>query len=141
MEHFSPGAATVGGILIGVSATMLLAFSGRIAGISGILGALLPPVKGDTAWRVLFLLGLILGTLAYTLIKPGDIELAFSASYPVIVLGGLLVGFGTRLGGGCTSGHGVCGISRLSKRSLTATGVFMAAAFVTVFFTRHVVGG
>ena len=135
-NHFTPVAALVGGVLIGVAAAMFVLLNGRIAGISGILGGLLAPFKGDRAWRVAFLLGLIGAPLAYLLfaaLPRPDID----AGYGTLVLAGLLVGIGTRYGAGCTSGHGVCGLSRLSPRSLVAPAAFMGAGFATVFVMRH----
>ena len=140
MENFTPLPALIGGIMIGMSASVLLLATGRIAGISGIVGGLVPPVRSDALWRLLFLGGLVVGVLAWRAIRPGDVVLTFDASFPVIALGGLLVGLGTRIGGGCTSGHGICGIGRRSLRSLVATATFMVAAGATVFAVRHVVG-
>jgi uncharacterized protein len=136
---FTPWSAAIGGVIIGLAAALLVLVNGRIAGISGIVGAMLRPAPGDFAWRLAFLAGLLVAPLAYAAVAvppPATIE----ASYPVLIAAGLLVGIGTRLGGGCTSGHGVCGLSRLSPRSLVATLSFMAAGFVTVFVVRHVVG-
>ena len=133
---FTPVSALAGGILIGVAVGAFLLVNGRIAGISAIVGGLLRPARGDVAWRVAFVGGLLLAPLAYALFAPLP-ESTIEASYPVLVVAGLLVGIGTRYGSGCTSGHGVCGISRLSPRSLAATGCFMAAGFVTVFIVRH----
>jgi uncharacterized membrane protein YedE/YeeE len=137
--HFTPLASFGGGLLIGLGAALLLLANGRIAGVSGILGGLLRPARGDIGWRLAFLLGLLaapLGWLALQAMPPAQID------HTPALLGaaGLLVGLGTRFGSGCTSGHGVCGIARLSPRSLVATLCFMAAGFVTVFVTRHVVG-
>lgn len=137
MSNFTPVSALIGGAMIGLAAALLMLLSGRIAGISGILGGCLVPDAGDRDWRLAFLLGLIgapvIGALAgYPLPLP-----QMPASWPVIVSGGLLVGFGTRLGGGCTSGHGVCGMARLSPRSIAATLVFMAVAIAVVFVTRR----
>ncbi len=142
MENFTPVSALIGGVLIGLASTLLLWLNGRIAGIRGIAGALIRPERGDIAWRLLFVLGLILGAAAYGL-AAGAESAAFhlDASTPLLIAGGLLVGFGTRLGSGCTSGHGVCGIGRLSPRSIIATVIFMVTAGVTVFFVRHVIGG
>lgn len=136
---FTPWAALIGGALIGLSAVLLALFNGRIAGISGIVGALLPPYQsGKRAWQIAFVLGLLAAPLLYSLFAP--VPAAPSpASWPVLVIAGLLVGFGTRLGSGCTSGHGVCGLSRLSQRSLVATLSFMATGFATVFIMRHVI--
>lgn len=138
-NHFTPIAALAGGLLIGLAAAMFVLLNGRIAGISGILGGLLRPAKGDSAWRIAFVLGLIGAPLVYLLFavlpKP-----EIGAGYGALILAGLLVGIGTRYGSGCTSGHGVCGLSRLSPRSLVATGTFMGAGFVTVFVIRHLLG-
>ena len=144
MENFTPVAGLIGGIMIGLASWSLLILSGRIAGISGILGGLLPPSgAADAAWRFLFLAGLVGGVAIHMLLidPTATITFAGGSSWPLLVAGGLLVGFGTRIGGGCTSGHGVCGIGRLSKRSIVATVVFMVAAVATVFVVRHVVGG
>jgi len=137
---FTPWAALAGGGLIGLAAAMLLLVNGRLAGISGILGSVLVPTRGDIAWRVAFLAGLVLAPsvwLIYTELPALQID----ASYPVLVIAGLLVGVGTRYSSGCTSGHGVCGLSRLSGRSLVATLTFMAAGFLTVYIVRHILGG
>jgi uncharacterized membrane protein YedE/YeeE len=140
MEHFTPGSATIGGVLIGLSAAVLWLGLGRIAGISGVVGGLLTPRAGDIAWRATFLAGLVLAPVLYG-IAGGDLpELVIQNSSAVVVAGGFLVGFGTRLGGGCTSGHGVCGVARLSPRSLAATILFMASGFATVFVARHLIG-
>ncbi|QSP93811.1 YeeE/YedE family protein [Marinobacter salinisoli] len=138
-SDFTPWAALSGGILIGVAAAIFLLFNGRIAGISGILGGLLNPAQGGTSWRIAFLVGLIASPLlwlGFAALPPIEIN----AGYPSLVIAGLLVGLGTRYGSGCTSGHGVCGLSRLSVRSLIATLAFMTAGFVTVFVIRHVLG-
>lgn len=139
MENFTPLSATVGGILIGVSATLLLLFNGRITGISGMLGELISPVSGEWGWRLAFLLGMIVGALADHFLDPYALFMPRSG-FPLwlLALGGFCVGFGTRLGSGCTSGHGICGIARLSKRSVVATAVFMTSGAVTVFLVRHV---
>ena len=137
--HFTPWASLAGGVLIGVAAAMFLLLNGRIAGISGILGGLLRPVGGDIAWRVAFLGGLLVAPALYALAARYPSP-TIEAGYPLLVLAGLLVGAGTRYGSGCTSGHGVCGLSRLSPRSLAATVAFMAAGFATVFIVRHVIG-
>lgn len=137
---FTPWTALAGGGLIGLAAAMLLLVNGRLAGISGILGSVLVPTRGDIAWRVAFLAGLVLAPsvwLIYTELPALQID----ASYPVLVIAGLLVGVGTRYSSGCTSGHGVCGLSRLSGRSLVATLTFMAAGFLTVYIVRHILGG
>ena len=136
---FTPGSALVGGILIGIAAAMFLLLNGRVAGISGILGGLLKPTPGDIGWRAAFVAGLIAAPLVYSLFAVLP-SLQIDASYGALVLAGLLVGVGTRYGSGCTSGHGVCGLSRLSPRSLVATLVFMGAGFATVFVVRHLLG-
>ena len=142
MTEFTPFASLFGGVLIGVSALMLMAFNGRIAGISGIASNALPPWAGrsDVGWRIAFIVGLVAAPLFYLAVV-GPIEQTVSSNLPLMVIAGLLVGFGTVSGNGCTSGHGVCGLSRLSPRSIVATGTFMAVAAVTVFIARHVVGG
>lgn len=137
---FTPASAAVGGLLIGVATAMLLALNGRVAGVSGILGGVLRPQRGDTAWRVAFVAGLLAAPIAYAL-SVGPPVLSIDASYPVLIAAGLLVGIGTRYGSGCTSGHGICGLSRLSPRSLVATLCFMAAGMATVFVVRHIVTG
>jgi uncharacterized membrane protein YedE/YeeE len=136
---FTPWSALAGGVIIGLAAAMFVLLNGRIAGISGVLGGLLRPAAGDTAWRVAFLVGLLGAPLAYglfTLVPDPQVDAGVGA----LVLAGLLVGVGTRYGAGCTSGHGVCGLSRLSPRSLVATLAFMVAGFVTVFVLRHLFG-
>jgi hypothetical protein len=136
--HFTPWSSLAGGIMIGVAAAMLILVNGRIAGIAGIIGGLLRPASGDMAWRLAFIIGLLVAPAAYLLATepaPPTIE----AGYPMMIAAGLLVGAGTRYGSGCTSGHGVCGLSRLSPRSLVATLMFMAAGFATVFVVRHLV--
>lgn len=139
---FTPWAALGGGLLIGLAAALLVLFNGRIAGISGILGGLLRPnerVAGDVGWRVAFLAGLLAAPVLYALAAPLPVP-RIEASTPVLIAAGLIVGLGTRYGAGCTSGHGVCGLSRLSPRSLVATLAFMAAGFATVFVVRHLIG-
>ena len=135
---FTPWHALAGGALIGVAAGMFVLLNGRIAGISGIVGGLLRPVGGDTAWRLAFVLGLIGAPWVAGLFFPMP-ALQIDTGFGAVVLAGLLVGIGTRYGAGCTSGHGVCGLSRLSPRSLVATAAFMLAGFVTVALLRHVV--
>lgn len=135
-SHFTPGPALAGGLLIGLAAAVLLHFAGRIAGISGIVGGLLRPVAGDRAWRLAFLAGLVAAPWLYTLLA-GPLRPRIATGWGVLLVAGLLVGVGTRYGAGCTSGHGVCGLSRLSPRSAVATAVFMAAGFATVFVLRH----
>jgi len=136
---FTPWLSLAGGLLIGAAAALLVLFNGRIAGISGIVGGLLRPVRGDIDWRVAFVLGLLAAPPAWRAFAAAP-RLHVDASTPVLVAAGLLVGVGTRLGSGCTSGHGVCGLSRGSRRSLVATATFMAAGFAVVFVVRHVVG-
>ena len=134
--HVTPWSSLAGGIVIGAAAAMLVLLNGRIAGVSGIIGGVLRPAGGDMAWRFAFIIGLLVAPAVYRLVaapSPPTID----ASYPVLLLAGLLVGAGTRYGSGCTSGHGVCGLSRLSPRSLAATLAFMAAGFATVFAVRH----
>ncbi len=139
MENFTPVSGLVGGLLIGVAATLLLLLNGRISGISGIVGGLLVPKSSDAGWRVVFVAGLLLGAFGYMLATGGAIPVKMQASMPVLVVAGLLVGFGTRLGSGCTSGHSLCGIARLSKRSIVASAVFFGVAMLTVFVVRHAI--
>ena len=134
---FTPWSSLAGGVLIGVAAAMFVLLNGRIAGISGILGGLLKPIERDVAWRVAFVAGLVGAPLVYALVAAAP-RLQIDAGYGALAAAGLLVGVGTRYGAGCTSGHGVCGLSRLSLRSLAATAAFMGAGFVTVFMVRHV---
>ena len=136
--NFTPVSALAGGVMIGFAAAAFVLLNGRIAGVSGILGGLLRPAPGDVAWRAAFIGGLMVAPWAYAAFATLP-ESTIEAAYPVVVLAGLLVGIGTRYGAGCTSGHGVCGVSRLSRRSLIATACFMAAGFATVFVVRHVV--
>ena len=131
----------VGGILIGLASVMLLAFNGRIAGISGILNGILTPKRGEVLWRALFIAGLIVGGIAVGVVYPGAFPEDLNISYVGLAVAGLLVGFGTRLGSGCTSGHGVCGMSRLSGRSIIATLTFMATGAAAVLIVRYVFGG
>lgn len=131
----------LGGVLIGLAASLLLLFNGRVAGISGIAGGLLSPAPGEAGWRVAFLGGLVAGGLLLAVFLPGSVGAPVVSSLGATLVAGLLVGFGTRLGGGCTSGHGVCGLARGALRSLVATVTFMATGALTVFITRHVLGG
>ena len=133
---FTPEPALAGGLLIGLAAAVLVRFAGRIAGISGIVGGLLRPVAGDRAWRLAFLAGLLGAPWVYALLA-GPQQPRIDAGWGTLLSAGLLVGIGTRYGAGCTSGHGVCGLSRLSPRSAVATAVFMVAGFATVFVWRH----
>lgn len=140
VTNFTPGLSLAGGLIIGAAAAVLVLFNGRVAGISGILGGLLTLPRTDMVWRVTFLVGLIGAPVIATLLgRPpvADIQ----ASWSEILVAGFLVGLGTRYASGCTSGHGVCGISRGSVRSLVATSTFMAAGFLTVFVQRHLIGG
>jgi hypothetical protein len=132
-------ASLAGGLLIGVASLSLLALSGRVAGISGIVGGLLPPQRGDLGWRLAYLVGLLGGGLLLQALV--GLPTTVPVSRGALIVGGLLVGFGTRLGNGCTSGHGVCGLGRGSPRSLAAVLTFMSFAFLTVFLTRHILGG
>ena len=139
---FTPVSALIGGLMIGTSAAILWLVLGRIAGISGILGRALHGAAGaERAWRILFLVGLPLGAATAVLLGLAAAPAAPPAQLSLAVAGGLLVGFGTRLGSGCTSGHGICGLARLSPRSLAATAIFMAAGMASVFVLRHLVGG
>ena len=140
MTEFTPFAALVGGLFIGLAAVLLMALTGRIAGISGIAGGLLTDRTGDRSWRWLFLVGLIGGVGIHELVRPDSFALRDGFSLAAVVVAGLLVGVGTRMGGGCTSGHGVCGISRLSARSMVATVTFMITAGVTLWIVRHGLG-
>jgi uncharacterized membrane protein YedE/YeeE len=140
MDTFTPLSALAGGLMIGAAAAMLLLFDGRIAGISGILGGLLRPVRGEIFWRLAFLAGLVAAPLAYAAAGGTLPAIRLDAPAWLVIVAGLLVGFGSRLGSGCTSGHGVCGIGRASPRSLIATAMFTATAIATVFVTRHLLG-
>ena len=140
MTEFTPIASSIGGLLIGLSAALMLVLKGRICGISGIIGGVLAPVRGEMAWRATFLVGLLAAPLLYRAAGGLLPDLTSPAPVAVVIAAGLLVGFGTRLGSGCTSGHGVCGIARLSPRSLAATGVFLITAAATVYVARHVIG-
>lgn len=135
-NHFTPWSAVAGGALIGLAAALFLLLNGRIAGISGVLGGLLKPVSGDIAWRVAFVLGLVGAPLVYGRFAALPVP-QIDAGNAALIAAGLLVGVGTRYGGGCTSGHGVCGLSRLSPRSLVATACFMGMGFATVSLIRH----
>ena len=136
---FTPWSALAGGVLIGIATAMLVLLNGRIAGISGVIGGLLKPARGDVAWRAAFVIGLLGAPLVYLLFSTLP-KLRIDAGYGALIAAGLFVGVGTRYGSGCTSGHGVCGLSRLSLRSLVATAVFMGAGFFTVFVIRHLFG-
>ena len=138
-SHFTPWPAVQGGVLIGIGAALLILLNGRIAGICGIVGGLLRPRAGDTGWRIAFLAGLAVAPVLWQVFaRLPDIQI--DADYGLLVVAGLLVGLGTRYGSGCTSGHGVCGISRLSPRSIVATLSFMLSGFVAVYLFRHLLG-
>lgn len=142
MENFTPVASGIGGLLIGISAALLLFANGKIAGISGIAGGLLTkPPRGDVLWRVVFVVGLLAGGLSMGLMRPELFTVDLSRSTPALAAAGLLVGFGTRLGSGCTSGHGVCGLSRMSQRSLVSVLTFMGAGVLTVLAINLLFGG
>lgn len=134
--HFTPWTALGGGVLLGLASAGFILLNGRILGISGILGGLLDLKSTDKGWRLSFLAGMLVAPLLYLLVA-GPAEARIDAGWPTLIVAGLLVGVGTRYGSGCTSGHGVCGLSRLSPRSLVATLAFMGAGFVTVFLARH----
>lgn len=137
MTEFTPLMSIAGGLLIGLSAVLLMAFNGRIAGLTGIVGGIVPPLGGDWGWRAAFLAGAILAPIGYFAIN-GPIEFSVPVEPMMLMLGGLIVGVGVTFGNGCPSGHGVCGIGRLSPRSMVATATFMVTAFITVFLIRHV---
>ncbi len=136
LNAFTPWSALAGGMLIGLATAMFVLLNGRIAGISGVLGGLLKPVRGDAGWRAAFIVGLVAAPWVYAAYQAVP-AVQIDAEYGALIAAGVLVGVGTRYGAGCTSGHGVCGLSRLSPRSLVATATFMGAGFVTVFLTRH----
>jgi uncharacterized membrane protein YedE/YeeE len=139
-NHFTPWASLIGGLLLGVASAVFILINGRILGISGILGGLLPPKVGDISWRVAFLLGMLAAPTAFMALAPAGFasEPRIDAGFWTVIVAGLLVGIGTRYASGCTSGHGVCGLSRLSPRSLVATASFMFSGFVMVYVMRHV---
>ena len=141
MSSFDPVSALLGGALIGLASALLMMATGRIAGISGILGGCLAPAAGDKVWRFAFIAGLVLAPLASGFLGHPLPTPRMPESWAITVIAGLLVGFGARLGGGCTSGHGVCGIARLSARSIAAAAIFMATAIVVVVIMRHGIGG
>ena len=140
MEHFTPVPAAVGGLLIGIAAVIMLLFNGRILGVTGITAGVIQPVRQDVLWRVLFLASLAIAPLLYSRIVSQSIPVEVTGSLPALMIGGFLVGFGACAGSGCTSGHGVCGLGRLSKRSLVVTVSFMVTAMATVYVMHHVVG-
>ena len=139
--HFTPWASLTGGVILGIASAIFILVNGRILGISGILGGLLPPKVGDTTWRIAFLLGFAAAPTVFHAVVPAQYITAprIDATDLMVVVAGLLVGIGTRYASGCTSGHGVCGLSRLSPRSLVATASFMGAGFATVYVMRHVI--
>ena len=141
MDNFTPFSALAGGSLIGLAAALLLLLNGRIAGVSGILGGIVGAGVAEAAWRVAFIAGLVLSTFLYAASGATLPRISIDHSVAALIIAGLLVGFGTRLGSGCTSGHGVCGLGRGSRRSLVATAVFLGTAILTVFVSRHVIGG
>ncbi|MEM7437391.1 MAG: YeeE/YedE family protein [Myxococcota bacterium] len=141
MDSFTPVASLIGGILIGIAGAGLLLFHGRIAGISGIAGGVIRAERGDVSWRIMFLAGLVATGMIGTLVAPDAYAFTIERSTSALIVAGALVGIGTQLGSGCTSGHGVCGIGRLSRRSFVATVAFMAAAAMTVFVVNHIVRG
>ena len=138
MSHFTPLAATLGGLLLGVASSLLFVADGRILGISGIVGEIPITTGSNRTWRLVFLAGLLTGGVAILLVDRPALAFASEQTVPAAIVAGVLVGFGTRLSNGCTSGHGLCGIARLSKRSILATLVFMATGALTVFVVRHV---
>ena len=138
-NHFTPWASLSGGILLGLASSLFILVNGRILGISGILGGLMRPAKGDAGWRIAFIAGMLVAPLLYFAFA-GPATPRIDAGWTTVIVAGVLVGVGTRYGAGCTSGHGVCGLSRLSPRSLVATLAFMGAGFVTVFLARHALG-
>lgn len=140
MENFTPISAAAGGFLIGLAAVLFMAVNGRVAGISGIIAGALTPVRGDWPWRLAFVIGLFVAPLVVWLVTADKPSVVFTHPLWLVALGGLFVGFGARLGGGCTSGHGVCGMARLSRRSIAATAMFMATAIATVFVLHQIAG-
>lgn len=140
MENFTPISAAIGGALIGLSAVLLMALNGRIAGISGVFSGSVFAERGDKLWRVLFVVGLIAAPALWALLQGAQPPFEITQNWPLIIAGGLLVGFGTRLGSGCTSGHGVCGLSRLSPRSMASVALFMGAGMATVAIAKSVLG-
>lgn len=139
--NFTPFSALIGGLLIGAAASILWLALGRIAGVSGILGRALQEPGSERIWRILFLIGLPVGAVLAVVLGWAAAPSAPPANLGLAIVGGLLVGFGTRLGAGCTSGHGICGLARLSPRSLAATSIFMAAGMASAFALRHLIGG
>uniref|UniRef100_UPI00289D56A2 YeeE/YedE family protein n=1 Tax=Paradevosia shaoguanensis TaxID=1335043 RepID=UPI00289D56A2 len=140
MTEFTPFPALAGGMLIGLSAVLLMAFHGRIAGMTGILAGVLRPTAGDWGWRAAFLVGAIIAPVLVLAVSGQAVSFTNVVPVPLLIVGGIVVGIGVSFGGGCTSGHGVCGIARLSSRSIVATATFMLAAFATVYVARHILG-
>jgi uncharacterized membrane protein YedE/YeeE len=140
MSHFTPVSALIGGLLIGLSASLLLWFNGRIAGVSNVLGGLLSRRAGEHVWRALFLTGLVVGAADYGVLSGAATNLRHDFPIPLLILAGLLTGFGTARANGCTSGHGVCGLARLSLRSGVATATFLGVALITTYVVRHILG-
>ncbi len=141
MTEFTPLTGLLGGLLIGLASVLMLWGTGRITGISGIFAGLLSVSRGDTAWRAAFIIGMLTGGLLWPFFSGTALPIDLQSSWPTLIIAGLLVGFGTRLGSGCTSGHGVCGIGRLSPRSFVAVVTFMLTAAVTTYLSRHIFGG
>ena len=141
VTEFTPLPALVGGLMIGVSALLMLGFNGRIAGISGIVGNLLTSQGADRLWRLAFVVGLLGGAALYGVLHPAGLQLHIDVGWPMMLMAGFIVGVGTRMARGCTSGHGVCGIGRVSSRSIVATAIFMLVAGLTVYVVRHVLEG
>ena len=139
--HFTPWSSLSGGVILGVASALFILLNGRVLGISGILGGLLPPKAGDTLWRITFLLGMFAAPTIFNILAPSEFITSpqIDANLMMLIIAGLLVGIGTRYASGCTSGHGVCGLSRMSPRSLIATLAFMSAGFVTVYVIRHLI--
>ena len=140
MPNFTPVSALIGGLLIGFSAMILLLFNGRILGVTGITGGILQPQRKDLLWRVLFLSSVAMAPVLYSAVTTKPLLIEVTDSLPTLIIGGFLVGFGACAGSGCTSGHGICGLGRLSKRSLVVTMTFMATSIVTVYVMRHMIG-
>ena len=141
MTSFTPFEAILGGSLIGLASVLLMAFHGRIAGMTGILAGVLPPIQKDWDWRVSFLLGAILAPVLVSMLTGAPVPFDNPVSIWAVIIGGFIVGIGVNYGSGCTSGHGVCGMARLSLRSITATAIFMVSTGITVFVVRHIIGG
>lgn len=141
MENFTPNSSLIGGMLIGLSAAILILFNGKIMGISGIIGRSMFVFKDKSFWRVFFLIGIVFGALLFRIITQSRLQILIEASFLKLIVAGFLVGIGTNLGSGCTSGHGICGMARFSKRSIWATMIFMLSGIITVFVFKHFPGG